>query len=260
MRRTARPSAATPRPTSARPWQRNARRSRRSARSRSTAPPCRRELPGAIYIGEPQPGNKYRIFITGDGFGTHIKLPGSIQLDPADRSDGGLVQKPAPDTAGGVQLPLLRLRQGPAGDADPLRQLRSQSRIRTVGQRSLEPVLAELVHDRLRPERDPLSGCGPSVQPDDDRRQLRQHRRRLLEPAAAGQPRRRRPEHGPHQHRDATWLLGQDRRDPVLPGVGDPGCSSRPATRASPSWRTPPARPRARSARCTRGRERERTR
>ena len=40
------------------------------------------ELPGAIYIGEPQPGNKYRIFITGDGFGTHIKLPGSIQLDP----------------------------------------------------------------------------------------------------------------------------------------------------------------------------------
>ena len=40
------------------------------------------ELPGAIYIGEPQPGNKYRIFITGDGFGTHIKLPGSIHLDP----------------------------------------------------------------------------------------------------------------------------------------------------------------------------------
>jgi hypothetical protein len=40
------------------------------------------ELPGAIYIAEPQPGNKYRIFITGDGFGTHIKLPGSIHLDP----------------------------------------------------------------------------------------------------------------------------------------------------------------------------------
>ncbi len=40
------------------------------------------ELPGAIYIGEPQPGNKYRIFITGDDFGTHIKLPGSIRLDP----------------------------------------------------------------------------------------------------------------------------------------------------------------------------------
>jgi hypothetical protein len=40
------------------------------------------ELPGAIYLGQPQPGNKYRIFITGDGFGTHIKLAGSVQLDP----------------------------------------------------------------------------------------------------------------------------------------------------------------------------------
>jgi hypothetical protein len=40
------------------------------------------ELPGAIYIGQPQPGNKYRLFITGDGFGVHIKLPGSVKLDP----------------------------------------------------------------------------------------------------------------------------------------------------------------------------------
>jgi hypothetical protein len=40
------------------------------------------ELPGAIYLGEPQPGNKYRIFITGDGFGTHIKLPGTVRPDP----------------------------------------------------------------------------------------------------------------------------------------------------------------------------------
>ncbi len=40
------------------------------------------ELPGAIYLGQPQPGNKYRIFISGDGFGTHIKLAGMLQLDP----------------------------------------------------------------------------------------------------------------------------------------------------------------------------------
>jgi hypothetical protein len=39
------------------------------------------ELPGAIYLAEPQPGNKYRLFITGDGFGTHVKLPGSVRLD-----------------------------------------------------------------------------------------------------------------------------------------------------------------------------------
>jgi hypothetical protein len=39
-------------------------------------------IPGAVYLGEPQPGNRYRIFITGDGFGTHIKLAGSAYPDP----------------------------------------------------------------------------------------------------------------------------------------------------------------------------------
>ena len=40
-------------------------------------------VPGAIYIGDPQPGNRYRMFLTGDGFGTHIKLAGSVHPDPA---------------------------------------------------------------------------------------------------------------------------------------------------------------------------------
>ena len=39
-------------------------------------------VPGGIYIGEPQPGNRYRIFITGDGYATHIKLAGTVHLDP----------------------------------------------------------------------------------------------------------------------------------------------------------------------------------
>ncbi len=39
-------------------------------------------VPGGIYIGEPLPGNRYRIFLTADGFGTHIKLSGTIRPDP----------------------------------------------------------------------------------------------------------------------------------------------------------------------------------
>jgi hypothetical protein len=39
-------------------------------------------LTGSIYIGEPQPGNKYRIFLTGDGFATHVKLAGTVKPDP----------------------------------------------------------------------------------------------------------------------------------------------------------------------------------
>lgn len=39
-------------------------------------------IPGAIYLGDPKPGNRYRLILAADGFGTHIKLPGSVFADP----------------------------------------------------------------------------------------------------------------------------------------------------------------------------------
>jgi hypothetical protein len=39
-------------------------------------------IAGAIYLGQPQPGNRYRIFLTADGFATHVKLRGSVNTDP----------------------------------------------------------------------------------------------------------------------------------------------------------------------------------
>ncbi len=39
-------------------------------------------LPGALYLGEPLPGNRYRLFLVADGFGVHVKLPGTVTLDP----------------------------------------------------------------------------------------------------------------------------------------------------------------------------------
>jgi hypothetical protein len=39
-------------------------------------------LPGSIYIGEPLPGNRYRIFLTANGYATHIKLAGTVKPDP----------------------------------------------------------------------------------------------------------------------------------------------------------------------------------
>jgi hypothetical protein len=38
-------------------------------------------IPGSIYLGDPQPGNTYRIFLTADGFGTHVKLAGNVEPD-----------------------------------------------------------------------------------------------------------------------------------------------------------------------------------
>lgn len=39
---------------------------------------------GAMFLGQPLPGNRYRVFLTGDGFGTHVKLAGSIHPDPTN--------------------------------------------------------------------------------------------------------------------------------------------------------------------------------
>jgi hypothetical protein len=39
-------------------------------------------IPGAIYIGDPLPNDRYRIILTADGFATHIKILGSIKPDP----------------------------------------------------------------------------------------------------------------------------------------------------------------------------------
>jgi hypothetical protein len=39
-------------------------------------------LTGSIFIGEPQPGNQYRLFLIADGFGVHVKLVARVVPDP----------------------------------------------------------------------------------------------------------------------------------------------------------------------------------
>jgi hypothetical protein len=39
-------------------------------------------LEGSVYIGEPKPGEQYRLFLTVDGFGLHAKLVGVVQPNP----------------------------------------------------------------------------------------------------------------------------------------------------------------------------------
>lgn len=39
-------------------------------------------IPGAIYLGDPKPAERYRLILAADGFGTHFKIAGSIHPDP----------------------------------------------------------------------------------------------------------------------------------------------------------------------------------
>ena len=41
-------------------------------------------ISGAIYLGQPQPGDRYRLFLSADGFATHVKLAGTVQPAAAD--------------------------------------------------------------------------------------------------------------------------------------------------------------------------------
>ena len=91
---TARPPARTPRRASA-PRKKPSAPSTQGRHPLDRARPCRTPIPGAIYLGEPQPGNRYRIFITADGFGTHVKLPGSAYPDPETGQLDGQLRKPA---------------------------------------------------------------------------------------------------------------------------------------------------------------------
>ena len=39
-------------------------------------------IPGYIYLGTPEPNDRYRLILTADGFATHVKLIGSVYPDP----------------------------------------------------------------------------------------------------------------------------------------------------------------------------------
>jgi hypothetical protein len=39
-------------------------------------------IPGALYLGDPLPGDRYRLILTADGFATHIKIAGRVEVDP----------------------------------------------------------------------------------------------------------------------------------------------------------------------------------
>ncbi len=39
-------------------------------------------LPGAVYLGEPKPGSRFRLILVFNGFGVHVKLPGTATPNP----------------------------------------------------------------------------------------------------------------------------------------------------------------------------------
>ena len=66
-------------------------------------------LLGSVYIGDPKPGDQYRLILAADGFGVHVKLVGSIKPDPATGQLTTELVRPAPGPVRKLQPPPLRL-------------------------------------------------------------------------------------------------------------------------------------------------------
>ncbi|WP_320671111.1 hypothetical protein [Patulibacter defluvii] len=46
------------------------------------SPALANPLTGAVYVGQPEPGNRYRLFVNADGYGVSIRLKGDVHPDP----------------------------------------------------------------------------------------------------------------------------------------------------------------------------------
>ena len=93
----------------------------------STPPALDGPLIGSLYIGEPKPGDQYRLFMIASGFGINAKLVGLRPSRPGHRPAHDVVRRPSPGPLRSLPAPSLRLRPGPDGDADPLHDLRRDS-------------------------------------------------------------------------------------------------------------------------------------
>ncbi len=68
-------------------------------------PVLERNLKGAIYLREPEPGKPYRIWVVADDLGLHLKLPGELELDKDDGQIHSVVFG-TPELGGLPQAPL----------------------------------------------------------------------------------------------------------------------------------------------------------
>ena len=58
------------------------RQRQRLALSTIGSPTLNGPLEGSVYIGEPEPGDQYRLFMIASGFGMNVKLVGSFKPNP----------------------------------------------------------------------------------------------------------------------------------------------------------------------------------
>ena len=149
-------------------------------------------LEGSVYIGQPEPGNQYRLFEIASGFGMNVKLLGTFSPQPPNRPAHRLLRKPSPGPLRRIRHPPLLRRTGPDRDPDPLHPLSDLRQVLPLGRIAARSRLEQALRSRIRPPRRRLPGRSSPLQPEPASRHLQPGRRRLFLLHPEAQPRRRR--------------------------------------------------------------------
>ena len=151
-------------------------------------------IPGNIYLGQPKPGDRYRLILTADGYATHVKLAGSVSADPRTgqlvASFPDLPQTPFSE----FDMHFFGSERGLMATPERVRHLPGRFHLRPLELRASGPGLDPVLPPHLGARRQRLPGrlatLRPSVQSG-----LEEQRRRDAHPLRdRAEPPRRRPD------------------------------------------------------------------
>ncbi len=201
----------------------------RSAPSRSAPPPSPNASKAPSIIGEPKPGDQYRLFMTASGFGMNIKLVGSVIPNPKTgqliAEFPNLPQAPFED----FQLHLFSGERALMATPTACTIYPVERRVLPLERHPRRTDLQPDLQPRIGSPRLPVPGPGPPLHPNPRSRHLQRHRRRLLQLRPQAEPRRRRPGPRPYQLHHAPGPHRQPARRHLLLRRGD-----RPAAANTP--------------------------
>ncbi len=110
-------------------------------------------LEGSVYLGEPKPGDQYRLFMIASGFGMNIKLDRLGQTQPGDRPAHRRIPKPAPGTLRRLPAAPLFRRTGADGNPDVVHDLHSERRVLPLERDSARTEFKPDLRPRIRSPR-----------------------------------------------------------------------------------------------------------
>ena len=184
-------------------------------------------IQGYLYLGEPLPGNRYRMILTADGFATHVKIAGSIHPDPQTGRLTFSVPQPAAEPADRFRPALCSDRSAASSRRPPVRHLCRRKHLHTLGRRARGTERDPVLHSRPRARRVRLPELSADSRAHLQRLIGRQHSRGAQPLLGRTGTSRWRPVPDRARCGNSTGVLRDVEGDPLLPRRGD-----RPAHRA----------------------------